>query len=112
MRLATQNRSLLMRAQVTSFVLHPGSMINTDIGRDGGVAAKVMFTVASPFTKSIGQGVMLASCSLALQVLEVNFDSRSLHNCVLLLEGSSCRLFSVLSRLQRYVKPPFASQRR
>jgi hypothetical protein len=31
-------------------------MINTDIGRDGGVGSKLVFALASPFTKSIAQG--------------------------------------------------------
>jgi hypothetical protein len=43
-------------AQVTSYVLHPGNFINTDIGRDGGAASKIVFAMASPFTKSIAQG--------------------------------------------------------
>ena len=49
----------LTRVQVTSFVLHPGSMINTDIGRDS-VGTKIMMAALSPFTKSIGQGLWRA----------------------------------------------------
>ena len=47
------------RLQVTSFVLHPGSMIRTDIARDDS-AAKFAMAVAAPFTKSIAQGQALS----------------------------------------------------
>ncbi|GMT27779.1 hypothetical protein PFISCL1PPCAC_19076, partial [Pristionchus fissidentatus] len=38
------------------YVLHPGSFIEQDISNSLGIAGKILFTLASPFSKSLSQG--------------------------------------------------------
>lgn len=58
---------------ISVYVLHPGSMIGTEISRSWGILSKVWNVIARPFTKSLSQGAATTVyCAASPEVLDVS----------------------------------------
>ncbi|WKX95823.1 hypothetical protein Q1695_012346 [Nippostrongylus brasiliensis] len=58
---------------ISVYVLHPGTMIGTDISRSYGILSKFWNAVSKPFTKSLAQGAATSVyCAASPEILDVS----------------------------------------